>query len=108
MTVKIGDAILIDDDIIIRMSWQRAAQEKGKKLFVFAEPEDFLSQMSAWDRSIAVYVDSNLGKNILGEQVARKIYDFGFTQVYICTGYPPAQFSHLTWLREVVGKQAPW
>ena len=52
--------------------------------------------------------DSDLGEEIKGEYIAKNLYDQGYKNVYLATGYHPSDFDHLKWLKGVIGKTPPW
>lgn len=102
------DAVLIDDDILVRMTWKFSANKLGKAVDLFTTPEEFFPLMDQYDLTTPIYVDAQLGAGISGEDVALQIHHSGFVSVFLCTGYPQENFAHLTWLRGVVGKAPPW
>jgi hypothetical protein len=65
-------------------------------------------QSIAGVRSTAIYIDSNLGGGIKGEEIAKQIVALGFTEIWLCTGNEPEQYAHLTYLKGCVSKDAPW
>lgn len=52
--------------------------------------------------------DSNLQNGEKGEEISKTLYDLGFTQLYLATGYQPEKFGQLPWIKQVVGKAPPW
>lgn len=58
-------------------------------------------------RAISPYIDSELGDDIRGEDMARNFYKKGFTDITMATGYGPEKFTHRPWLK-VTGKEPPW
>lgn len=102
------DCVLIDDDPIVHMTWRTAARKKGKRLKIFRSPDRFWSFAQNMKRSTPIYIDSNLGKEIKGEFVAKGIHEMGFRNIRLTTGFKPEQFKEMNWLREVVGKEPPW
>ena len=114
--------LLLDDDVLIHMTWRMAAKQAGARLEVFDSPEALLARLaelasgsadpvtpdSTANRDVRVYVDSKLRGGVLGENVARQVVELGFPAVYITTGYPPARFAHVTWVRGVIGKDPPF
>jgi hypothetical protein len=102
-------AVLIDDDVeLMHGCWNMAAESKEKKFRAFAHPEEFFKVAATLDFSTPIYVDSNLGHGIKGEDVSKKIFEMGFMEIYLCTGYQASDFSQLPWIRAVVGKEVPW
>ena len=58
-------------------------------------------------RSRKVYVDFHLG-DTNGLEAARELYMFGFREITLTTGYRVAQIEKPPWLKEIIGKTAPW
>ncbi|HNW42872.1 MAG TPA: HAMP domain-containing sensor histidine kinase [Elusimicrobiales bacterium] len=100
-------AVLLDDDAITHMNWEWAAQENGIELKAFTNPAEFLASLGDFPKDIPLYIDSELGDNIKGENIAVELKEKGYTNISLATGHPPQRFAHLPWLR-VVTKEAPW
>jgi two-component sensor histidine kinase len=98
------DAILIDDDTLVELSWQMMAKEKNKKFLYFNNPDDFYQQLQSFDLDCPIYVDSNLGNGIKGEEVSKKISELGFRNINICTGYQVSEFPAMPWVKSIIGK----
>lgn len=101
------DVVLIDDDLISHMTWNIAAKGNGKKLLAIADPHEFWSCLGDIKQSTPIYIDSNLGNNLKGEVIAKSIYDSGFRNIYLTTGFDPTEFSHLSYIKGVIGKTPP-
>jgi len=99
--------VLIDDELIVRRSWEFAAGECGIRMVAVSTPDEFWQMSSHLGRSIEVYVDARLGMGIDGVEVARTIHASGFGRVYLCTGDPASKYSGVTFLSGVVGKEFP-
>ncbi|MBC8550237.1 MAG: hypothetical protein H8D23_11390 [Candidatus Brocadiales bacterium] len=54
------------------------------------------------------YIDSNLENDVKGEIVAKKLFDLGYRNLYLATGYEPDDFNEFTFLKGVQGKEPPW
>lgn len=102
------DAVLIDNDRLVRATWKAAAVRTGKNLRDFGSIDEFFAVAQAIERSTPVYVDADLGGEVKGDRESLKIHDLGFTEIYLATGHPPEEFAGLTHLRGVVGKESPW
>jgi signal transduction histidine kinase len=98
------DCILIDDDSLVQMSWKMFADINNKKFKHFFNADDFFKAAGSFDVNIPIYVDSNLGNGVKGEEVSQKIYEAGFKNIRLCTGYEASDFEPRPWIREVVGK----
>ncbi|MBI4403652.1 MAG: HAMP domain-containing histidine kinase [Deltaproteobacteria bacterium] len=102
------DCVLIDDDLLVHMTWNLAAKKAGRRMLGFQRPDDFLGKCSSIDRNIPVYVDANLGNDIRGEEIAKKAFDLGFRNVFLMTGESPEDFVGLTFLSGIRYKNPPW
>jgi signal transduction histidine kinase len=94
--------IFIDDDEMMRLTWTFAAEEAGKHLYTFESPEEFETQIELFDKHTKIFIDSNLGKNIKGEVYAKKLFEFGFTEIYLSTAHPASHFGDLPWIKSIV------
>ena len=104
------DAVLIDDDALVRLNWSTAAKRAGKSLKAYADAASFLADVGAdaIPTHTPIYIDSNLADGVRGEEVARELSRRGFAQIRLATGHDPASFPALPHIREVVGKTPPW
>lgn len=110
VTVKAGAparAVLIDDDTIVHMNWETAAEEAGIELKSFKGPSEFLANLEAFPKVTPIYIDSELGADMKGEDVAATLKEKGYANLTLVTGYSPERFAHLPWLK-VRGKESPW
>ncbi|MFN3455011.1 MAG: sensor histidine kinase [Pseudobdellovibrio sp.] len=105
--VKCYNWILLDDDELVHMTWKLTAQNTGKSFIGFKTLEEFNTKKDQLDKKSYVYVDSNLSNGIKGEDVALALHNEGFTNLYISTGFESDQFSHLNFLKGVIGKDPP-
>ncbi|MFC1521906.1 PAS domain-containing sensor histidine kinase [Elusimicrobiota bacterium] len=101
-------AVLVDDDPLVHMTWKMAAESKGIKLTAFKNSKDFLAMAEQLPKTTHIYLDSELGEGVKGEDVAKELHEKGFTDLYLETGHPSEHFSHATWIKKVVGKEPPW
>ncbi len=98
------DACLIDDDDLIISTWKISAKVKNKTFISFPTPEAFFSKAANLDFATPIYVDSNLGNGVKGEEVSFKIYEIGFKNIWLCTGYDPGNFLPVPHLQGIIGK----
>jgi signal transduction histidine kinase len=106
ISISMPDAVLIDDDPLVRLNWKTAAKAKGVELKTYSAAADFMAAGFA-DTTLRIYIDSNLGDGVNGEEVARQLKDKGFLNIWLETGHGPEKFSHIPWLK-VIGKEPPW
>lgn len=103
-----GVAVLIDDDPLVHMTWKLEAKAKGIRLQAYKKAEEFLAECATLDKQTAIYIDSELGDDVKGEDIAKMLHDKGFTNIYLETGHPPGKFAHLQFIKQVLPKTPPW
>lgn len=102
------DAVLIDDDPLVRLNWRTAAKRAGKTLRDYAAVQEFLAEAGAVDPRTPIYLDQELGNGSKGTVEAIRINERGFTEIYLATGHSAADLKPATCIREVIGKEPPW
>jgi signal transduction histidine kinase len=100
-------AVLLDDDALVHMTWKVAARSAGVEFKSYKKPEDFAGVVESMPKDTPLYIDSELGDDIKGENIAKDLHDKGFTDITMATGHTPDQFAHLQWLK-VIGKDPPF
>jgi signal transduction histidine kinase len=98
------DAVLLDDDDLVIATWRMAAKDRSKSILCFANRDELFAKLSEIDHNCAFYVDENLGNGLKGEFVTKELFDLGFKNLHLATGYPSDQFKHVTWVKSIVGK----
>lgn len=98
------DIILLDNEKLQEMVWSLAAKEKNKSFKYFSCSSELFYSLKLISFSSTFYIDSDLGENIRGEEVAAKIYDLGFKNIFLCTGSDPVLFKDLPFLKGVIDK----
>lgn len=97
------DLILLDDKILVTKTWSLAAKKYGKKIVTFNSDEILMTYIDYFDKNTNIYLDSDLGDE-KGECVAKNLYDCGFENLYITTGFDLNNFPRLPWIKGVFGK----
>lgn len=105
---QISDLVFIDNDDLMRTVWSLAAEDAGLSISTYSSPNEFNSELSKYRKDTLIYIDSDFGGNVKGEQYAKHLYDLGFTELYLATGHPPEHFKHLPWIRLIVSKEPPF
>ncbi|PKM97758.1 MAG: hypothetical protein CVU79_06725 [Elusimicrobia bacterium HGW-Elusimicrobia-3] len=100
-------AVLLDDDLLVHMNWRMAARAAGADLKAFKTAEEFSAAAETLPRDIPVYIDSELGDGVKGEDIAKDLHGRGFTDLTMATGHGAEKFADLPWLK-VNGKEPPW
>jgi signal transduction histidine kinase/FixJ family two-component response regulator len=102
--IKKAHIVLIDDDKLMHISWQMFCKKKGLSLSCFYSVKEFLAQSENFSKDTDIYVDSNLGDKLKGEIESKVIFDQGFTELYLTTGYDKNSFDRPAWIRKVFSK----
>ena len=100
-------AVLLDDDMLVHMNWKLAAKAAGVELKGYKTPEEFARGLEDLPKDTPLYIDSDLGNGIKGEDIASELHEKGFTAIAMATGHGPERFALLPWLK-VTGKEPPW
>lgn len=102
-----AQAVLLDDDALTHMTWEMAAEAHGVGLRAFTKPEEFFAALETFPKDIPLYIDSDLGESMKGEDIAAQLKENGFINICLATAHPPEKFAHLPWLK-VITKAPPW
>lgn len=102
------DCILIDDDELIRSSWNYAAKAKGISFLAFSGIDEFWLESQTLDKSSPIFVDVNLGQDIRGEHVASRLTQYGFLNVSLATGYELTAIDQGLFSGPIIGKDFPY
>ena len=103
------DLVHIDDDHLLRMSWRIKAEKNNKKILSFSSEQNLLKELSSIPKEVPFYIDSSLGSYCRkGEDLAKYLYDLGFHNLYLSTGFSKNDFGNMYWLKDIVKKEAPF
>lgn len=100
--------VLIDDDDLIRLLWKTDAESKGIPLLVFSDKEKLFADLHLIHPDSSFYIDSNLGDDVNGEDLAKELFNKGFKNLIMATGYEKEHFEGISYIKDVIGKKAPW
>lgn len=102
--------VFLDDNAVTREVWEDSAKDHGIILATFSTPEDLLASLEQMESATCFYIDQDLGKSgETGFEVAKKIYEAGFRNILLATGYRRQDLAQLPWwIKGTVGKQPPW
>ncbi len=97
------DAVLIDDDPLVHLTWQLKAKADGRKLLCFVGSDDFFEEAEKIDKASPIFIDVNLGK-MRGQDLAQQAFDAGFSNIALATGYDAGEINVPSFITRVVGK----
>lgn len=101
--------VYIDDDAILRMGWEMNAKKSNVNLLTLSHADEFFKNDSKINKDLTkIFIDSNLGPNsVRGEEFASDLYQRGYKNLFLATGYPKEEFSQYPWL-SIIGKSCPF
>ncbi len=106
---KQNNAVIhLEDDNILRKSWEISAKEHGIEIFSFSDTVNLLNSIEDFSKNMTFYLDEDLQENMKGHQVAKILFDHGFENIYLSTGYSKEEFKNYSFLKGVIGKEPPW
>lgn len=102
------DIILIDDDEMMRSTWEFAADAASLKIATYSSFDRLQEELGQYKKSTFFYIDSHLSDNINGQDYAKKLYDLGYHNLHLTTGYSTIDITKFYWLRSIIGKEPPF
>lgn len=102
------DLILIDNDQNLCATWELAALSSDKNLGVFNEISQLESILDTIALDTALYIDSDLGDGVKGEDFAKELYKKGYNNIYLTTGHDSSHFPYMHWIKQIIGKEPPF
>ena len=102
------DAVLVDDDSLVRATWQMAAKDSGRHLVTFASEDEFLANQKRIPLATPLYIDVELGNGIRGEHVASRASRVGYRKIFLATGYDAGSITRPACVSGVRGKEPPF
>lgn len=106
------DAILIDDDSLVHTTWNLMARRHGKNLRSFTSVEALRTELDQIPKDTPIYIDSNLGKGIQGEDLLQELSRLGYQHLVLATGYESGAFlkklTGTAGFKGVRDKTPPW
>lgn len=103
------DCVLVDDDFLVQMIWQNAADRAGKRLLAFSSAVELEEVRESLPLDVPIYVDLNLGPDSPpGDQVVLRLLAAGHRHVALATGSHEEASLDLAGLPvAIVGKNPP-
>tara|TARA_R110000868_G_scaffold410505_2_gene698755 strand:+ start:4979 stop:7261 length:2283 start_codon:yes stop_codon:yes gene_type:complete len=102
------DVVFLDDNEALTLQWKLVGEQMGKRVAIFNEVDEFERHIVNFNKEVHIYVDVNLGENVHGEVVTKWLYDNGYSNIYLATGYDKDTFPPMPWVKDIVGKEPPF
>lgn len=103
--IKPVDLIFIDDDIMLTNAWVYHGLTKGMVVASYNSIHAFKIDLNNYAFNTPIFIDSDLKDNIKGQDFAKELYEKGFNNIYLSTGYLPTDFPKMYWIKEIIGKE---
>lgn len=100
--------VLIDNEQMVRWTWNEQATSLGERFSAFADPQSFFIELDKYPLDTVIYIDAELDRGERGEEIAKVLYDKGYRELYLATGHPAYQLAHVQWIKGIVGKSPPF
>lgn len=97
--------VFLDDSNDLTEAWEMAASLEQIPIKTFNTINDLKKELPSIPKDTPIYIDSNLNDDIKGEDFAKELYDQGYKELYLASGYPKEHFKDLPWIKEFVGKE---
>ena len=81
------DCVLLDDNPLIRMNWERKAAEANLNILTFETSQGLFAKMELFNKETIFYVDQHLKDGTFGMDTAKKLKDKGFAKIYLASGF---------------------
>ncbi len=104
----LANIVLIDDDKMTHYSWKIAAKNAGVNFSSFFSVEEFLNNHHQIRLDSTIYVDSDLGQNLRGEVLSKEIFELGFKNLYMATGFSNLDIKKPIWIKDILDKAPPF
>jgi FixJ family two-component response regulator len=101
---NIPQIVLIDDDKMIQIDWFYYCEKESVPFKGFRSVEKFLEIAHTLDKETIIFIDSNLGHDIKGEVESEKIFNLGFKNIYLATGYQKEDIQKPHWIIDIFSK----
>lgn len=99
--------ILIDDNQLTIDIWELEAQKVNKHILAFRHGYTFMKYAHLLDKEIPVYLDFLL-ENEDSEEVSKNLYELGFMNIYITTGFDSRKIKRFSWIKDIFDKSPPF
>lgn len=101
--------ILIDDDPLVRLTWESRAKKMNIPFQSFSNPQELKNLISTFPNTTTFYIDHEIkGSQISGLELAKELSTKGFSELYLATGYDAKNLPPSPFIKGIVGKKPPF
>lgn len=98
------DFVLVDNEEMIRMTWELGASISELRCKVFSSIDELLVAAESISKNVPIFLDSNLGQGIRGQGFAQILREMGFRKIFLATSYTELHGTKIDHIDAVVGK----
>jgi hypothetical protein len=66
--------------------------------------DDFINNSFNVSKETMIFIDSDLGNNVRGEVVSEEIFNLGYKELFLTTGYQVEDIEKPIWIKKVFSK----
>lgn len=100
--------ILIDNDELVRLTWERVAKKHDIPFNSISDLKDLKKLQDLLTIETIFYIDSELDGGQKGENIARYLYESGYKNLYLTTGHNQNHFKQNKIFKGIIDKTPPW
>ena len=97
----------LDDSSLLRKDWCRQAQEVGLEILSFESSEKLFDNLAIIPKQTQFFIDKNINEDIDGLEVCKKLFKFGYHQLFISTAEIDVDLTEYHFVKKVVDKKFP-
>jgi signal transduction histidine kinase len=104
----VNDLIIIDDNQTLTDAWILHGEKVGKRVLAFNRIIDLKLALPFFNNTIPIYIDFDLNDELCGRELSKELYEMGFANLNLITGYPSAYLEKMPWIKNILGKEPPF
>ena len=93
---------------LIRMSWTMGAEMSSNSILCLSTMEELMARLPNIDTSSNFYTVKNLSGAIKGDVVTKDLFNLGYKNIFLTTGFESRHFTNCSLLKAVAGKDFPF
>ena len=98
------DFILVDNEKAVQLTWELGASDSGQSCKVFSSIDELLINAESIPKATPIFLDSDLGSGIKGQDFAPLLREMGFQRILLATSYEDLHGTAIRDVDAVVGK----
>lgn len=103
-----SNIVLLENDPLVQLIWRTNACKKGIQIHIFSDPAEMLKSLTQFSLNTFFYFDLNLNHEVKGFDIARKVFEAGYKNIFMTTGDETFDYHIFPFLKGKVDKKFPW